>query len=683
MFDKILIANRGEIACRIIETAHQMGVRTVAVYSEADRSAKHVSMADEAWLLGPAPASESYLVADKIIDIALKSGAKAIHPGYGFLSENAAFAQTCADNGLVFIGPPVKAIEAMGSKSAAKEIMSAAEVPLVPGYHGEDQSTENLLQASLTIGFPVLLKATAGGGGKGMRIVDNEEQFSDALASCKREAMASFSDDEVLVEKYLTQPRHIEVQIFADNFGNVIHLFDRDCSVQRRHQKVIEEAPAPGLSDETRKAMSDVAITAAKAIDYSGAGTIEFLYDKDGSFYFMEMNTRLQVEHPVTEMVTGIDLVEWQLNVANNQPLPKTQKQIKCQGHAFEVRIYAEDAEQDFLPATGTIVHLSTPNVSNHVRIDTGILEGDEVSIYYDPMIAKLVVWERDRATSLARLRGALADYQIVGTTTNLNFLSALASHPEFNNEHFDTSFIEQHRTGLSKTKSLVNNSTLSLAALYLMLKEIIETKERSTSSADPYSPWNQVSGWSNNIKTTHQLKFIDPNADEESDESIIEVSVQFNESTLNNRQFTLIINNQPLSISGSLCGNQLSANLSGQHFSAKVIEYNQQLHILTHGRSEVLGLIAQDHTIDTTSANGSLKAPMPGTIIAVHVNQDDEVEEAQPLITLEAMKMEHTIVAHSRGTISEIFFAEGDLVSDGAELLAIEPCPLQSTVDL
>jgi len=672
LFAKILIANRGEIACRIIRTASRLGVRTVAVYSSADSHSKHVAMADEACCIGAAPASESYLKVDKIIEVALKSGASAIHPGYGFLSENADFAQLCIDNDLVFIGPPVSAIRAMGSKSNAKDIMTEAGVPLVPGYHGINQSLQNLLAAAQDIGFPVLLKPTAGGGGKGMRIVEAAAEFSDALDSCKREAIASFSDDEVLVEKYLIQPRHVEIQVFADNHGNAVHLFDRDCSVQRRHQKIIEEAPAPGLPDHVRKSMADVAIKAAKAIGYSGAGTVEFLYDNDSSFYFMEMNTRLQVEHPVTEMVTGLDLVEWQLLVAMDQVLPLEQAQIKCNGHAFEVRVYAEDPDQDFLPATGSIVHLNLPKETSHVRIDTGIRRGDEVSIFYDPMIAKLIVWERDRSTALARLRGALDDFQVVGVTTNLDFLGALAANKAFNNQQIDTAFIDKQKDRLFPEKSEVADEFFAIAALYILLKRVEQAKLQAQQSVDPYSPWHEVSGWRINEKNHHTLEFIDfHKLDSEKAElqNMIQATIHFEKSN------TLIeVNGSSYAASGKLENGELSANLSGQIFDVQVIEHNKKLHILSHGQSVVLGFMENDHLTNEIEVSGNLTAPMPGTIIDVSVKKGDKVKKNQTLLILEAMKMEHTISATRDGIVSEILYHSGEMVEEGTELIIIEP---------
>ena len=445
MFSKILIANRGEIACRVIATAKRLGIATVAVYSDADRDAKHTSLADEAYYLGPAAASESYLRGDAILDIAQRSGAQAIHPGYGFLSENADFCRRCDDAGVVFIGPPVAAIEAMGSKSAAKRIMADAAVPLLPGYHGDDQDDAILKAAADDIGYPVLLKASAGGGGKGMRIIWNTEEFDSALAATRREARNAFGDDKMLVEKYLTGPRHVELQVFCDQHGNAVHLFERDCSLQRRHQKVIEEAPAPGMSETLRRAMGDAALQAARAIGYQGAGTVEFLLGDDGGFYFMEMNTRLQVEHPVTEMISGQDLVEWQLLVASGNPLPCAQSDLQIRGHAFEARLYAEDAEQGFLPQTGRLNHLQFPEESDTIRVDSGVRSGDSISMYYDPMVAKLIVWDEDRDRALRRLQWALSKCQIDGLTTNRDFLLQLASHPAFAASDFDTGFIDKH----------------------------------------------------------------------------------------------------------------------------------------------------------------------------------------------------------------------------------------------
>ncbi|HMV93968.1 MAG TPA: acetyl/propionyl/methylcrotonyl-CoA carboxylase subunit alpha, partial [Thauera aminoaromatica] len=508
MFDKILIANRGEIACRVIKTARRMGIKTVAVYSEADANARHVRLADEAVLIGPAAARESYLVIDKIIAAAKQTGAQAIHPGYGFLSENEDFCHACEREGIVFIGPPVSAIRAMGSKSEAKKLMEAAGVPLTPGYHGDDQDPAWLHQQADAIGYPVLIKAAAGGGGKGMRLVDRSEDFIDLLASCKREAISSFGDDHVLVEKYITKPRHIEIQVFGDTHGNVVYLFERDCSVQRRHQKVLEEAPAPGMTLERRAAMGKAAVDAAKAVGYVGAGTVEFIANQDGSFYFMEMNTRLQVEHPVTEMITGLDLVEWQLRVASGEKLPLAQEQLQIRGHALEARIYAEDPAKGFLPSTGKLVHLAPPAESLHVRVDTGVEEGDEISPHYDPMIAKLIVWDINRDRALARMLQALADYRVVGVANNIEFLSRLTACPAFAGADLDTGLIEREKAYLFPADEAVPAEVLQIAALAELLRDAAFADRRAARGADPASPWHARDGWRMNATACRSLLF-------------------------------------------------------------------------------------------------------------------------------------------------------------------------------
>ena len=480
MFRKILIANRGEIACRVIATARRLGIATVAVCSEADARARHVALADEAWPIGPAPARESYLVSEKIIAVARQTGAEAIHPGYGFLSENADFAKACAAAGIVFIGPPVGAIRAMGSKSAAKTLMERAGVPLVPGYHGEAQDLPTLAAAAERIGYPVLIKASAGGGGKGMRIVERPADLDSAIDGAKREALASFGDDQVLVERYLTRPRHIEIQVFADTFGNAVSLFERDCSIQRRHQKVLEEVPAPGMEPERRRRMSEAALAAARAVGYVGAGTVEFIAER-GEFWFMEMNTRLQVEHPVTEMITGLDLVEWQLRVAAGERLPLAQDEIRIRGHAIEARIYAEDPERDFLPSIGTLAHLRAPTESTDVRVDTGVRPGDSITPYYDPMIAKLIVWGPDRDAAARRLEAALAAYEVVGVATNLGLLRAIAESPAFLAADLDTGFIGRHIHAGSAI-SAPDPAALAAAALAVLPDQSI---------AAPADPWD------------------------------------------------------------------------------------------------------------------------------------------------------------------------------------------------
>ena len=489
MFSKILIANRGEIACRVIRTARRLGIHTVAVYSDADAKALHVEMADEAINIGPAPARDSYLRAEAILDAAKRTGAEAIHPGYGFLSENAAFAEACADAGVVFIGPPASSIRAMGGKSEAKALMETAGVPLVPGYHGEDQSPELLRAEAKRIGFPVLIKASAGGGGKGMRVVTSLEEFDDQLNGAKREAINSFGDDRVLIERYVTRPRHVEIQVFADTQGNCVYLFERDCSIQRRHQKVVEEAPAPNLDPHTRRRMGEAAVAAAKAIGYVGAGTVEFLLDEDGSFFFMEMNTRLQVEHPVTEYITGQDLVEWQLRVAAGGPLPLNQDQLSIHGHAIEVRLYAEDPQKGFLPQTGRLEHLVFPPEDAFVRVDTGVRSGDAISIHYDPMIAKLIVWADDRSSAVRRLRTALSQTQVVGLGANTEFLLAIASHPAFLAADLDTGFIERHETDLLPEPAPAGDDVLALAALGVLLERSAKAQGQGSRLRRPVQP--------------------------------------------------------------------------------------------------------------------------------------------------------------------------------------------------
>ncbi|TQV87550.1 acetyl/propionyl/methylcrotonyl-CoA carboxylase subunit alpha [Aliikangiella coralliicola] len=662
--NKLLIANRGEIACRIIRTAQRMGIECVAVYSDADKDSQHVKLADEAWHIGGPAAKDSYLKADTILEVAKKSNANAIHPGYGFLSENAEFARQCEANQVIFVGPPVPAIEAMGSKSDAKSIMENAGVPLVQGYHGNDQSDDRLQSEADKIGYPLLIKATAGGGGKGMRVVESSADFIDALNSCKREAISSFGDDRVLVEKYLTKPRHVEIQVFADSQGDAVHLFERDCSIQRRHQKVIEEAPAPGLSEETREQMGQVAITAAKAIGYEGAGTVEFLYDHDGSFYFMEMNTRLQVEHPVTEMITGLDLVEWQIMVANGLPLPLQQNQLTINGHAFEARIYAEDPDNDFLPATGKISYMGLPQTNANVRVDSGIVSGDSVSVYYDPMIAKLIVWDRDRSAALARLRGALADFHVAGLTTNIEFLHHLASNDSFNNADLDTHFLDKHGEELTTADSSVADEILAAAALHVMLKQ---ADKQSGDRVDPYSPWNETSGWRLNEDNHHLIELLHDN-------NQYTVTAHFrNEGLLRNKGFLLEIGGKELVASGYLDGNRLHIDLDGHQSTVNLAESDNQLVIFKNAKSWELEV--KDNSLvnldQDTQAN--LTAPMPGTVIDVLVNPGDTVEEGQALIVMEAMKMEHTIKAHKDSVIAEVLYQEGDLVDEGAELISFE----------
>lgn len=663
MFNKILIANRGEIACRVIRTARKLGVRTVAVYSDADRDALHVNMADEAVHIGAAPSRESYLLSDRVIEAAIKTGAEAIHPGYGFLSENADFCNACKANNIVFIGPPVGAIEAMGSKSAAKQIMGNAEVPLVPGYHGDDQSREVLKQASDEMGYPVLLKATAGGGGKGMRQVWSSEEFDQALDAAKREALNGFGDDTMLVEKYLTQPRHVEIQVFCDQHGNAVYLFERDCSVQRRHQKVIEEAPAPGMTPELRQAMGEAAIRAAQAIDYEGAGTVEFLLDQDGSFYFMEMNTRLQVEHPVTEMISGQDLVEWQLRVAAGESLPLRQDQLNINGHAFEARIYAEDPENDFLPVTGTLSFLQPPETDDYVRVDTGVRQGDEVSVYYDPMIAKLIVWDEDRDKALRRLTKALSEYRISGMKTNLGFLYNLANCAPFRACDLDTGFIEKHHSVIFHDSDHEVEKDLPLAALYLVLQQERQASARAANSTDPYSPWNATNAWRLNEAHVHRFGLI-------FHEQEYAVAVEQLASGAASR-YAISFGDKTVHAQGRLNGNELHANLDGYQFRATLAEHNGSVSLYTQDSALTFQLAQPDlGDEDAGEGEGGLTAPMNGTMVSLLVEPGAEVKKDDALLVMEAMKMEHTIRAPFDGVVKAFYYQPGELVDGGAQLV-------------
>ena len=667
MFKKILIANRGEIACRVMQTAHKLGIRCVAVYSEADANALHVSMADEAYCIGPASSTESYLCGDKILEVAKQSGATAIHPGYGFLSENAGFVKACEDEDICFIGPPASAIEAMGSKSAAKTIMEKAGVPLVPGYHGDDQSPALLKQFADQMGYPVLLKATAGGGGKGMRVVWAEKEFDEALNSAKREAVKGFGDERMLVEKYLTQPRHVEIQVFADHQGNAAYLFERDCSVQRRHQKVLEEAPAPGMTEQLRQQMGEAAVKAAQAINYVGAGTVEFLLDKDGSFYFMEMNTRLQVEHPVTELISGQDLVEWQLQVAAGNRLPLLQQDLRLQGHALEARIYAEDPDNDFLPVSGNLTYLRTPLESQHVRIDSGVREGDEVSVYYDPMIAKLIVWDQSRERALSRMSQALLGFRVAGMKTNTGFLKRLVDHPAFQQADLDTSFIDKHEAELFPSVDLQaqDNSNVAIAALFVLLKQRQGSAMAALASSDPYSPWFNLSGWRVNESNQQRVELSVPDSEQPSIEVLAEQTSE---------GYLLRLAGEKMIVSGQLDQDQLIVKLNGHQTTVYVAESEGHITLFTEqGTREYIwykpGL--EEHAFEQDE--GSLTAPMNGTIVAVLADPGTAVDTDQGLIVMEAMKMEYTIRAPTKGLVTEVFFKEGDLVDEGVQLVAFE----------
>jgi 3-methylcrotonyl-CoA carboxylase alpha subunit len=670
MFSKILIANRGEIACRVIKTARRLGIKTVAVYSDADRDARHVALADEAVYIGGSPARESYLVADKLIDAARRTGARAIHPGYGFLSENAGFAEACATAGIVFIGPPPSSIRAMGSKSEAKKLMETAKVPLVPGYHGDDQSPDLLAREAERIGFPVLIKASAGGGGKGMRVVESAAKFADQLAGAKREAKASFADDHVLVERYLTRPRHIEIQVFADSHGSCLYLFERDCSIQRRHQKVIEEAPAPGMDAARRRAMGEAAVAAARAIGYVGAGTVEFIADQDGTFFFMEMNTRLQVEHPVTEAITGQDLVEWQLVVADGGRMPMTQEQLAIDGHAVEVRLYAEDPARNFLPSTGTLVHLRLPDEGPHVRVDIGVRQGDTVTPFYDPMIAKVIVHDRDRASAMRRMAGLMGETEVVGVTTNAQLLRALCSHPAFVGGEVDTGFIERHRDELFPQATAAPDRTFALATL----ARLVEWKEAAAAAArtsdDPWSPWNRPTAF----------RLLDIGHDEvrwKDGEREVSVLAQ----RLRDGRVRLALPG------GSLEGEarrgadgRLAVRLGDEAFGATVVRRptadGVDYTVFAGGTSRRLRLVDPLDVTQyeaTASDETAVRAPLPGKIIDLRVKAGDKVSRGQPLLVLEAMKMEHTLAAPADGTVKSVRYGVGEQVTEGAELVEFE----------
>ena len=681
MFTKILIANRGEIACRVAASARRLGVKTVAVYSEADANAKHVAVCDEAVLIGPAAARESYLCADKIIAVALETGAQAIHPGYGFLSENSDFADACAAQGLVFIGPPAASIRAMGSKSAAKTLMEQAKVPLVPGYHGENQEAAFLQLEADRIGYPVLLKASAGGGGKGMRVVEQSGEFAAALASCKREAINSFGDDKVLVEKYLVRPRHIEIQVFADSHGQCVYLFERDCSVQRRHQKVLEEAPAPGMTPERRAAMGQAAVAAASAVGYVGAGTVEFIANQDGSFYFMEMNTRLQVEHPVTEMITGQDLVEWQLRVAAGEPLPLRQDQLQIHGHALEARVYAENPEKGFLPSIGQLQHCRTPaavefengmtlaggNNPAKVRIDSGVRAGDAISPFYDPMIAKLIVWGPDRAAALAQMAQSLAQYQVVGLSSNIAFLQRLVKSEPFASADLDTGLIERHRATLFPPLQAAPMAAIALASMALVDDE---RQQAEAGDCQPGNPWSHAMGWRLNQSMKRKLGF--------SDEYSASVTGGFDYETQLTYQhdgYQLNMYDAKASVQfKSRQGHDFSLVLGLNSVRGTVIRADDSFHVFYAGQHYVLHFHdPMAHAGEVEAEGGRLTAPMPGKVVAVLVKAGQSVQKGDPLVIMEAMKMEHTIAAPQDGMVEQVFYAVGDQVADGAPLLAFK----------
>ncbi len=659
-FAKLLIANRGEIACRVIRTARRMGIATLAVYSQADRDAPHVRLADEARLIGPPAARDSYLSIERIIAAAKASGAEAIHPGYGFLSENEDFAEACVQAGIAFVGPTAEAIRAMGDKSAAKSLMEKADVPLVPGYHGENQDAAFLAAQAARIGYPVLIKAAAGGGGKGMRIVRNAEEFAAALASCKREAQSAFGDERVLVERYLDRPRHIEVQVFGDTHGNIVYLFERDCSVQRRHQKVLEEAPAPGMSGARRREMGNAAVSAARAIAYTGAGTVEFIAEQDGRFYFMEMNTRLQVEHPVTEMITGLDLVEWQLRVAAGEPLPLRQPDIAIRGHALEARIYAEDPARNFLPSTGRLAHLAFPPASEAVRIDAGVEEGGLVTAHYDPMLAKLITWGENRGAALDRMATALAATRIAGVATNVAFLGRLVASRAFRAAELDTGLIERNRAELFPSPVSAPDEVLAAAVLAELLAEAESARSRASASGDPRSPWHACDGWRLNEDSHHTWVF-----DEGGRSHALTVDFRAQDWRLRTAH-----GEYPLD-GGYLSAHELRVLLDGHAYTVHVARDGRKLSVFHAGSLWRLARHHDLHEVASDARAGSLAAPMPGKVIAVLVEPGAKVAKGAPLVILEAMKMEHTIVAPAAGTVKEVRYAAGEQVSEGVDLIA------------
>jgi 3-methylcrotonyl-CoA carboxylase alpha subunit len=662
MFRKILIANRGEIACRVAATARRLAIRTVAVYSDADADAKHVQACDEAVHIGGSAPRDSYLRVDRIIEAAKATGAEAIHPGYGFLSENEAFAAACAEAGLVFIGPPASAIQAMGLKAQSKQLMEKAGVPLVPGYHGAAQEPELLQREADRIGYPVLIKASAGGGGKGMRAVEKAEDFAAALASCQREARNSFGDAAVLVEKYVTRPRHIEIQVFGDTHGNYVYLFERDCSVQRRHQKVLEEAPAPGMTEALRRRMGEAAVAAARAVKYVGAGTVEFIVEQrhgEMNFFFMEMNTRLQVEHPVTEAITGLDLVEWQLRVASGEPLPLQQDQLRIAGHAIEARICAENPENNFLPATGTLHVYRKPEASEferaRVRIDDGVREGDAISPFYDSMIAKLIVHGATREQALARLDEALAATHIVGLATNVQFLRHVVRSRSFAQADLDTALIQREAAVLFGQQPV----GLEFAAAAAVARTLLD--ERALAGNDPFS---KRDGWLSHGVAKRRFAF---EFGGEHRKAVL--------TTLHDGALRLAIGDgaaAPLAFRA--CGNDVVEVSYGERtVRAAIYTQGETDHVFTEaGAAQIVSVDLLAHAGDDASEGGRLTAPMPGKVLSFAVKPGDTVKKGQPLAVMEAMKMEHTIAAPADGVVAELLYAPGDQVQEGAELLKL-----------
>jgi 3-methylcrotonyl-CoA carboxylase alpha subunit len=673
MFSKILIANRAEIACRIIRTARRLGIATAAVFSDADRGAMHATLADEALWIGPAPARESYLNAAKILEAAARCGAEAIHPGYGFLSENADFARSCTSAGVVFIGPPAAAIGAMGDKAQAKALMEKARVPVVPGYHGSEQGGAILAERAAAIGFPVLIKAAAGGGGKGMKIAAGRDDFAGQLASAKREALSAFGDDRVIIEKFLPHARHVEVQIFANRQQNFVHLFDRDCSIQRRHQKVIEEAPAPGIPNEVRQAMREAALSAARAIGYESAGTVEFLYcAQSQAYYFLEMNTRLQVEHPVTEMITGVDLAEWQIRTAAGAPLPLRQEELRQCGHAIEARLYAEDPARGFLPQAGRLARLDLPVTGPNLRIDTGVRAGDMIPVDYDPMIAKVIVWGKDRTEAADRLRTALDSIRAAGFATNLGLLRAIAAHEAFRAAPPDTEFIEQYGPSLLPAARPAGEDILALAAIGLLCSRAAAAREKARQSTDPWSPWNSQDGWRLNGDAREILRLREAAPGGLRDHAIAVTYLR--------RGWRLEVPGATFSCAaGTLApGGELDGDLDGHRLRAVWLRCGQEITVFAGPRGPYRFELsaAAPAAAGRDGAAERLTSPMPGRIAALLASPGAAVEANQPLLILEAMKMEHLLRAPRDGILMEFRCKLGDHVAEGAELAIFESGP-------
>ena len=656
MIQRLLIANRGEIAVRVARTAQRMGIHVIAIYSDTDAAAMHVAVADEAVRIGPDAAAESYLNIDAVIEAARATRADAIHPGYGFLSENADFADACVAAGIRLVGPSADAMRAMGDKAASKEVMSKADVPLVPGYHGADQDPAMLAKQAAEIGFPVLIKASAGGGGRGMRIVETADAFDEALAAARREARGAFGNDRVLIEKYLTIPRHIEIQVFGDDHGNVVHLFERDCSLQRRYQQVVEEAPAPGMTDARRAEIGAAAVAAAQAIDYSGAGTVEFIVDAttdgaNGPFYFMEMNTRLQVEHPVTEFVTGLDLVEWQFRVANGETLPLAQPDIELKGHAVEARLYAEDPDRDFLPAPGHVVAFEIPEMGSSVRVDTGVRSGDDIAVSYDPMIAKVIAHGADRGAAIAALDGLLADLVCVGPVTNQAFLRRAITHSDFVDGALDTGFIDRHRDLLVPGRDGVPDGALASIVACLLAQRGQQARDQASARGEANSPWAASDSWRANLQNMEILQFRDGDH-----EMSVRVVHEPDGASLTSPD------GQAVDLETGCDG--WAAYASGGNFFA----------VAAGTQIRLERIVAVDEASERAGASGGLNAPMPGKVARVMAAPDEVVARGQTLMVLEAMKMEHAITAPGDGRVVTVYFAEGDQVAEGAELLQLEP---------